>query len=148
MGRNAPRDRQDLYERLGDYLKDHLLELKSAAEQQTDEGLLTLYTRQWNRYLKAAQLIHKFFEALNRHFVKKEIDEGKIGMFNVYTLHLVRWKQDFFLQVKDRIRNVLVEKQRSREANDTAKIKEVEGSFSFMDFDEQGAHQLTTQPHF
>lgn len=80
----------DLYQHLKDYLKKHLDELKEQADQQMEEDLLTFYTREWKRYTTATMYVHHIFRYLNRHWVKREIDEGHKTVYDVYTVCLYK----------------------------------------------------------
>lgn len=61
----------------------------------------------------------------------KTLDVHKHGVFDVYTLHLVLWKRDFFLQIQEKIRNAMLE-------NTEPVIKNlVEETFCSMQFDER-----------
>jgi cullin 1 len=89
---------------------------------------LTFYTREWNRFTTAAKYISHQFGFFNRNHIRRELAEGKKNIYDVYTLHLVRWKQDFFMHVKESVMAsvlVLVEKQRNGETVDTSQIKSV-----------------------
>jgi cullin 1 len=46
------------------------------------------YAKQWDRYSTAAKYINWLFRYLNRHWVMREMDEGKRGIFDVYTVHI------------------------------------------------------------
>jgi cullin 1 len=64
------------------------------------------------------------------------MDEGK-NIYDVYTLHLVRWKEDLFMQ-SNVMQSVLrmVEKQRNGETIEQAQIKSIVDSFVSLGLDE------------
>lgn len=66
---------------------DELLWDVQAAEDLSDEPLLNYYTKEWNRYTTGASYVNRLFTYLNRHWVKREKDEGRK---NVYTVYIVR----------------------------------------------------------
>lgn len=57
------------------------------ASDLTDEPLLRYYTREWDRYTTGASYVNRLFTYLNRHWVKREKDEGRK---NVYIVYIVR----------------------------------------------------------
>ncbi|AEO70905.1 uncharacterized protein THITE_2122761 [Thermothielavioides terrestris NRRL 8126] len=123
---------EDLYKKLSEYLSGHLRELVTQSRAHTDEALLAFYIREWQRYTDAAKYIHHLFRYLNRHWVKREIDEGKKNVYDVYTLHLVQWRDVFFTQVSTKVMDAvlkLVEKQRNGETIEHNQIKQVVDSF-------------------
>jgi len=110
---------EELYKKLIEYLKKHLADLYEASKSHTDEALLQYYIREWGRYTNSANTIHHIFRYLCRHWVKREIDEGKKSVYDVYTLHLVQWREEFFAKVSSNVMDAvlkLVEKQRNGEA--------------------------------
>jgi len=68
---------EELYNRLCEFLKKHMLLLSKEAEQRQDDALLTYYTKEWERYTTAMRYINHVFEYLNRHWIKRESDDGK-----------------------------------------------------------------------
>lgn len=105
----------------------------------TDEALLAFYIKEWDRYTVAAKYIHHLFRYLNRHWVKREMDEGKKNIYDVYTLHLVKWRQVLFEQVHTKVMDAvlqLVEKQRNGETIEHGQIKAVVDSFVSLGLDE------------
>lgn len=50
----------------------------------TDEPLLRYYTREWDRYTTGASYVNRLFTYLNRHWVKREKDEGRKNVYIVY----------------------------------------------------------------
>ncbi|KAI9100405.1 Cullin [Phlyctochytrium arcticum] len=140
----------DLYSNLKTYLKLHLDTLKAQADQQMDEDLLTFYTREWKRYTTATTYLHHIFRYLNRHWVKREIDEGHKTIYDVYTLTLVTWRDHFFVggpgslqhKVMEAVLN-LIEKQRSGETIDTGLIYNVVDSFVSLGLDENDSTKST-----
>lgn len=56
------------------------------AEDLSDEPLLNYYTKEWDRYTTGASYVNRLFTYLNRHWVKREKDEGRKNIYNVYTV--------------------------------------------------------------
>lgn len=54
----------------------------------TDEPLLRYYTREWDRYTTGASYVNRLFTYLNRHWVKREKDEGRKNVYIVYIVSL------------------------------------------------------------
>lgn len=109
------------------------------SKSHTDEALLTFYIREWDRYTTAAKYINHLFRYLNRHWVKREIDEGKKNIYDVYTLHLVRWRLTLFAEVHDKVMEAvlkMVEKQRHGETIEHNQIKQIVDSFVSLGLDE------------
>ncbi|KAL7629050.1 ubiquitin ligase (cullin) of SCF [Parahypoxylon ruwenzoriense] len=137
---------EDLYKKLKEYLNDHLNGLYEQSKAHTDEALLAFYIREWNRYTIAAKYIHHLFRYLNRHWVKREMDEGKKNTYDVYTLHLYQWRTEFFTLVSKKVMDavlMLVEKQRNGETIEHSQIKQVVDSFVSLGLDEHDATKST-----
>jgi cullin 1 len=137
---------EDLYQHLIEYLKSHLQGVQENSRQHVDEALLTFYIKEWNRYTTAGQYNNHLFRYLNRHWVKREMDEGKKNIYDIYTLHLVRWKEDMFTGTQESVmRSVLklVEKQRNGETIEQSQIKSVVDSFVSLGLDESDSSKST-----
>ncbi|KAJ5793841.1 hypothetical protein N7457_000440, partial [Penicillium paradoxum] len=137
---------EELYKLLGEYLSRHLSEVYKQSQSHTEEGLLGFYIRQWYRYTTAAKYVNHLFRYLNRHWVKREIDEGKKNVYDVYTLHLVKWKGDFFEKVHEKVMDAvlnLIEKQRNGETIEQSQIKSIVDSFVSLGLDENDSSKST-----
>lgn len=55
-------------------------------ERLSDIELIKYYARQWDRYTTGAGYVHKLFNYLNKHWVKREKDEGRKDVYSVYTV--------------------------------------------------------------
>jgi cullin 1 len=111
-----------------------------------DESLLIYYTKQWDRYTMASTLVHHIFRYLNRHWVKREIDEGRKHIYDVYTLSLVSWKTHLFMELQTKVMKGvlnLVERHRNGETIDTGLIKTVVNSFVALGLDENDSTKTT-----
>ncbi|KAI9374976.1 Cullin [Aspergillus egyptiacus] len=139
---------EELYRKLGDYLSSHLDSVYNHSTSHAEEALLAFYIREWARYTTAAKYINHLFRYLNRHWVKREIDEGKKNVYDVYTLHLVKWKDDFFLKVHEKVMGAvlnLVEKQRNGETIEQSQIKNIVDSFVSLGLDESDPTKSTLE---
>lgn len=137
---------EEIYTLLGSYLTDHLEQVYKDAEKHTDEALLSFYIREWKRYTDAAKYNNHLFKYLNRHWVKREVDEGKKNVYDIYTLHLVKWKDDFFSKVWEKVMAAvlkLVEKQRNGETIDQLQVKAIVDSFVSLGLDENDPTKST-----
>lgn len=139
---------EELYRKLGEYLAGHLDSVYQESTGHADEALLAFYIREWERYTNAAKYINHLFRYLNRHWVKREIDEGKKNVYDVYTQHLVKWKEDFFVKVHDKVMGAvlkLVEKQRNGETIEQSQIKSIVDSFVSLGLDETDPTKSTLE---
>ncbi|KAI9896977.1 hypothetical protein N3K66_007999 [Trichothecium roseum] len=137
---------EDLYKKLLDFLKNHLENLYEESKSHADEALLSFYIKQWGRYTSAAKYINHLFRYLNRHWVKREIDEGKKNIYDVYTVHLVQWRKILFEKLCDKVMQAvlkLVEKQRNGETIEHNQIKQVVNSFVSLGLDEADTSKST-----
>ncbi|PGH30694.1 Cullin 1 [[Emmonsia] crescens] len=137
---------EELYNLLGIYLSRHLNDVYECSLSHSDEALLTFYIREWSRYTTAAKYINHLFKYLNRHWVKREVDEGKKDIYDVYTLHLVKWKEDFFKKVQKSVMDAvlkLIEKQRNGETIEQSQIKNIVDSFVSLGLDENDSTKST-----
>ena len=122
------------------------MDLLEESKLHTDEALLAFYIKEWSRYTDAAKYIHHLFRYLNRHWVKREMDEGKKAIYDVYTLHLVRWRDVLFASVSEKVMEAvlkLVEKQRNGETIEYQQIKQVVSSFVSLGLDEGDSTKTT-----
>lgn len=130
---------EDLYQNLITYLNIYLKDLVLISKTHSDEALLTFYIREWDRYTTAAKYINHLFRYLNRHWVKREMDEGKKNIYDVYTLHLVQWRLTLFSEVHEKVMDAvlkMVEKQRHGETIEHNQIKSIVDSFVSLGLDE------------
>jgi cullin 1 len=56
------------------------------SESLQDVDLLRYYAAEWDRYTTGANYLNRLFTYLNRYWVKRERDEGKKGVYQVYTV--------------------------------------------------------------
>jgi hypothetical protein len=55
-----------------------------ASDPLHDLPLLIYYAGEWDRYTTGANYVNRLFTYLNRHWVKREKDEGRKGVYGVY----------------------------------------------------------------
>eukprot|EP01098_Paradermamoeba_levis_P002421 TRINITY_DN12812_c0_g1_i1.p1 TRINITY_DN12812_c0_g1~~TRINITY_DN12812_c0_g1_i1.p1 ORF type:complete len:196 (+),score=58.65 TRINITY_DN12812_c0_g1_i1:245-832(+) len=107
---------EELYHRLKDYLKKHVRNLNKEAESKMDEDLLNFYFTQWKSFTTAMKYINHIYQYLNRHWIKREAEDGKKEVYEVFPLSLVTWREHIFLQIKTRLTKALlalIEKERN-----------------------------------
>ncbi|KAL2891555.1 Cullin 1 [Ceratocystis lukuohia] len=137
---------EEIYNKLNQYLISHLEELTEKSKAYSDEALLALYNKEWNRYTTAAKYIHHLFRYLNRHWVKREMDEGRKKVFDIYTLHLVRWRTVLFDKLNGQVMQAvlkLVQSQRCGETIEYTQIKQIVDSFVALGLDDTDTSKST-----
>jgi cullin 1 len=100
---------KEIYERLEKLLKIHLQGIKDEADQHTNETLLGFYMKEWDQYVSAAKSNNHMFKYVNRSWVKWEIQEGKKDVCDVYTLHIILWKEVVVAATSGDIADALVQ---------------------------------------
>ena len=111
-----------------------------------DDTLLGFYTRHWKRFTVSASTLNHIFQYLNRHWVKREIDEGHRNVYEIYILALVAWRDHLFMQMHDKIVNAalkVIARQRNGETVDSILIKGIVDSFVSLGMDENDSKKST-----
>ncbi|PWN40521.1 putative SCF complex member Cullin 1 [Ceraceosorus guamensis] len=131
----------DMYRRLSSYFVEHSKGVAQCAADLSGEALLKYYVSEWDRYTTGSNFVHRLFTYLNRHWVRREREEGHRHVHFIYTLALVQWKEQMFTVVQKNGRLVTallnqIEKQRTGETIETSLVKKVVDSFVSLGLDE------------
>ncbi|CAI2348285.1 unnamed protein product [Caenorhabditis sp. 36 PRJEB53466] len=115
MGRNGGADfvGHEMYRRVEKYVTAYVMEVLKKGEELSGEDLLKYYTTEWENFRVSAKVMDGIFAYLNRHWIRRELDEGHENIYMVYTLALVIWKRMLFNTIKDKVIDAVLELIRS-----------------------------------
>ncbi|PVU92263.1 hypothetical protein BB559_003763 [Furculomyces boomerangus] len=114
-----------LYSKLWEQVKDHNTKLLKNISAYDGKLLLKKYEEEWKKYVLASSILRQVFSYVNRHWVKREHDEGRL-VKDIYSLMISEWNDSVFTGINEKLiiaANSEIENWRNNEIVETTPIK-------------------------
>ncbi|KAI6173378.1 CULLIN-2 domain-containing protein [Aphelenchoides besseyi] len=99
----------DLYSRLREFITVYVANVAKQLVGLHGEDLLEKYKEVWTRFQFSSTVANGIFAYLNRHWIKREIDEGKSDVYEIYNLAILVWNEVLFNELNGKITNALLQ---------------------------------------
>ncbi|KAI6198055.1 hypothetical protein M3Y94_01299700 [Aphelenchoides besseyi] len=138
----------DLYSRLRSFISVYVASVAQQLIGLHGEDLLKKYTTVWLRFQFSSTVANGIFAYLNRHWIKREVDEGKADVYEIYNLAILVWNEVLFDMLSGNITNALlclIQQERNAQKISTNLVISVIASYIELGCNE-GHGQTTTAP--
>uniref|UniRef100_A0A1I7T5D7 CULLIN_2 domain-containing protein n=1 Tax=Caenorhabditis tropicalis TaxID=1561998 RepID=A0A1I7T5D7_9PELO len=99
----------ELYQHIVDFISMHAKDICAKCEDLHGEALLEYYASVWENYRFSSTVTDGLCAYLNRHWIRRELDEGRDTTYLIYTLSLVVWKKEIFDPMETKIIDAVME---------------------------------------
>jgi hypothetical protein len=84
----------EIYPFFQQFLSQQLAEINAACRHLDENSLVDFYIAEWVRFHKLCAFVSSAFKYMNRHWVAREIDENKDGVYKYEDLSLILWREN------------------------------------------------------
>lgn len=86
------RDIGILYHNIKDRIAEHVLETQSAAENMATAEMARFVAEQGEKFKRASKVLNHSLDDFNRHYIRRQVDEGRNDAFTIAELHERGWE--------------------------------------------------------
>uniref|UniRef100_A0A914D2M4 Cullin N-terminal domain-containing protein n=1 Tax=Acrobeloides nanus TaxID=290746 RepID=A0A914D2M4_9BILA len=119
----------------------HLVALNSTTcRDQAGNQLLETYTTLWRQFKFSSEVVDKIFAYLNRHWIRRELDEDNQDIYEVYNLAIVTWRTILFEPLHQNVTAAilqLIEQHRNGEMIQGSLFKDLISSYVELGINKQ-----------
>ncbi|XP_065078341.1 cullin-1-like [Ochlerotatus camptorhynchus] len=123
---------RELYYYLTRFLEGYLEDLHSHGSDLMDDEMLLFYTKQWEDFKFSSKVLNGLCSYLNRHWQKRECEERRTNVHEIYQLALFTWRENLLKNLSKQMSTGLLklfDRERSGETINTRLVTETISSY-------------------